>query len=256
MGKQQRTSDDYSTVHLPTACDSCVSSIINMLLLGARRALALPGARGVLRRLATAPDVERDLAAASSFVRARGHTNAVTDRILAELSDPGWGVPKGGLHKFVVSLAGRWEVGEDAGLESLATSIKRQMALEGGKATVRVWVLPPAGERPILCSALEGMSLRDVVESGEDDGSALLSEYLECACSGVAACSTCHVYVGEEWSARVPVSEVEQDMLDLAYEPTALSRLGCQITLSPELDGLEIRLPRGANNLFDDIPFG
>eukprot|EP00965_Chrysotila_dentata_P220872 6192043-Pleurochrysis_carterae.AAC.2 len=34
------------------------------------------------------------------------------------------------------------------------------------------------------------------------------------------------------------------------------SRLGCQIVLSPELDGLQLRLPMGANNMFDHIPFG
>jgi 2Fe-2S ferredoxin len=83
-----------------------------------------------------------------------------------------------------------------------------------------------------------------------------LGEYLECACSGVMACSTCHVVVAPEWFSRVGApDEAEQDMLDLAYEPQATSRLGCQLVLTPNLDGLVVHLPRSANNLMDPIPF-
>ena len=69
-------------------------------------------------------------------------------------------------------------------------------------------------------------------EYGDGQGSDLLSEYLECACSGVMACSTCHVYVESEETRCVlgDPSEDEEDMLDLAFErKDALSRLGCQI---------------------------
>uniref|UniRef100_A0A7S0PYF3 2Fe-2S ferredoxin-type domain-containing protein n=1 Tax=Coccolithus braarudii TaxID=221442 RepID=A0A7S0PYF3_9EUKA len=198
-----------------------------------------------------------DMEAAARFIRSRGHSDAVTQRILKELSDPGWAVPKGDMHKFVVSLAGRWEVGEDAGLESLALSIVRQLALEGGSNKLHVWIRPPSGERPFKCEAFEGMTLRDICISGEDEGSLLLKEYLECACSGVMACSTCHVYVGDKWvDSLPPIPDEEEDMLELAYERSDSSRLGCQIILSAALDGLEISLPKGANNMFDDIPFG
>ena len=79
---------------------------------------------------------------------------------------------------------------------------------------------------------------------------------LECACSGVMACSTCHVYIAPGWFERVgPPGEDEQDMLDLAHEPRDTSRLGCQLVLRPDLEGLVVEVPRGANNLFDHIPF-
>ena len=90
----------------------------------------------------------------------------------------------------------------------------------------------------------------------EANGAALLSEHLECACSGVMACSTCHVHVDAEWFAAVgPPSEAEEDMLDLAFDRRDISRLGCQLQLKPELEGLVVRLPSDANNLFDHIPF-
>ena len=58
------------------------------------------------------------------------------------------------------------------------------------------------------------------------------------------------------WFQRVgPPDEDEQDMIDLAYDPSPTSRLGCQIVLSADLDGLVLRLPRGANNIMDSIPF-
>ena len=94
------------------------------------------------------------------------------------------------------------------------------------------------------------MSLKDVAEHGEGPGAALLAEVLECACSGVMACSTCHVYVDRDsWDTVGAPSEEEQDMIDLAHEPGPYSRLGCQILLTPEMGGARILLPSGANNL-------
>ena len=50
-------------------------------------------------------------------------------------------------------------------------------------------------------------------------------------------------------------SEEEEDMLDLAYDRRDTSRLGCQLQLRPELEGMRVSLPAGANNMFDHIPF-
>ena len=67
---------------------------------------------------------------------------------------------------------------------------------------------------------------------------------LEGACEGQMACSTCHVIVAREWFDRLkPASEEEEDMLDLAAGAVRTSRLSCQILLTPELDGLEVRIP-------------
>ncbi|GEO79933.1 ferredoxin family 2Fe-2S iron-sulfur cluster binding protein [Pararhodospirillum oryzae] len=67
---------------------------------------------------------------------------------------------------------------------------------------------------------------------------------LEGACEGSLACSTCHVIVDPEWIDRLPEArEEEEDMLDLAFGLTRTSRLGCQIRMTEELDGLTVRLP-------------
>jgi 2Fe-2S ferredoxin len=63
-------------------------------------------------------------------------------------------------------------------------------------------------------------------------------------CGGACACATCHVHVAPEWREKLPpASELERDMLAFAQEPDADSRLACQITVTPELDGLVVRLP-------------
>ena len=76
---------------------------------------------------------------------------------------------------------------------------------------------------------------------------------LEGACEGSLACSTCHVVVPEEWFDKLDEpSEDEEDMLDLAFGLTETSRLGCQIIMSPDLDGLEIQLPAATRNMMVD----
>ena len=73
---------------------------------------------------------------------------------------------------------------------------------------------------------------------------------IEGACEGGMACSTCHVIVDPDWFDRLePASEEEEDMLDLAFGLARTSRLGCQITMTDELDGLVVRLPNETNNL-------
>lgn len=72
---------------------------------------------------------------------------------------------------------------------------------------------------------------------------------IEGACEGSLACSTCHVIVEPEWYELLPdASEDEEDMLDLAFGLSKTSRLGCQLIMTEELDGLTVRLPAGARN--------
>ena len=67
---------------------------------------------------------------------------------------------------------------------------------------------------------------------------------LEGACEGSLACSTCHVIVDDEDFDRLAEpTEAEEDMLDLAFGLTRTSRLGCQIIITEELDGLTVSLP-------------
>lgn len=70
------------------------------------------------------------------------------------------------------------------------------------------------------------------------------------ACEGTLTCSTCHLIFKEDDFNRLPEKpgDEELDMLDLAYELTDNSRLGCQIVLTKELNGLEVRVPSTIND--------
>jgi len=87
-----------------------------------------------------------------------------------------------------------------------------------------------------------GLSLLEVAHRHNID--------LEGACEGSLACSTCHVIIDPTWFESLPEpSEDEEDMLDLAFGVTKTSRLGCQIRLTEELDGIIVRVPASSRNL-------
>ena len=68
---------------------------------------------------------------------------------------------------------------------------------------------------------------------------------IEAACEGSLACATCHMVVeDQDWYEKLdPPSEDEEDMLDLAFDLRKCSRLGCQIIMDEEKDGLTVALP-------------
>ena len=67
---------------------------------------------------------------------------------------------------------------------------------------------------------------------------------IDADCGGACACATCHVYVEPDWLEATGVrEEMEEDMLDFAFDVRDNSRLSCQIKVSPELDGLTVRVP-------------
>ncbi|XP_045541018.1 adrenodoxin [Papilio machaon] len=70
------------------------------------------------------------------------------------------------------------------------------------------------------------------------------------ACEGTVTCSTCHVILKPEDFKKLPeeASDEERDMLDLAFGLSETSRLGCQIILSKEQDGLEVKVPETIND--------
>jgi 2Fe-2S ferredoxin len=72
------------------------------------------------------------------------------------------------------------------------------------------------------------------------DVSGILAE-----CGGNAMCATCHVYVAEDWLARLPAMGGDEDALldGAAAERRPNSRLSCQIKLAADLDGLVLDLP-------------
>jgi ferredoxin len=67
---------------------------------------------------------------------------------------------------------------------------------------------------------------------------------LACECGGAVICATCHVIVSPEWFGELeePI-EAERDMLDAIDGRQPTSRLGCQVVLTDELDGLEFTVP-------------
>ena len=67
---------------------------------------------------------------------------------------------------------------------------------------------------------------------------------LEGACGGELACSTCHLIFEQDIYDKLPEMEEEEvDMLDLAFEVTDTSRLGCQILVTEEMDGMTVTIP-------------
>lgn len=76
---------------------------------------------------------------------------------------------------------------------------------------------------------------------------------IEGACEGSLACSTCHVIVDAKYFELLQTpTEDEEDMLDLAFGLEETSRLGCQIVMTEELDGLVVRLPKATRNAMKD----
>ncbi|KAA0203571.1 hypothetical protein HAZT_HAZT007335 [Hyalella azteca] len=73
---------------------------------------------------------------------------------------------------------------------------------------------------------------------------------IEGACEASLACCTCHVYVEEPYFERLDEPDVkEEDLLDMAPFLAENSRLGCQILLRKDLDGMLVRLPVGTRNM-------
>ena len=93
--------------------------------------------------------------------------------------------------------------------------------------------------------APEGLSLLEIARQNDID--------IEGACEGSLACSTCHVIVdGDDFERLEEPTEDEEDMLDLAFGLTRTSRLGCQIILTEELDGMTVTLPQETHNMLLD----
>lgn len=71
---------------------------------------------------------------------------------------------------------------------------------------------------------------------------------IEGACGGVCSCATCHVHIDPAWTELVgPPNDFEAALLELEDQFKLCSRLGCQVKLTPELDGLKVRVATGAS---------
>ncbi|MBC7951873.1 MAG: 2Fe-2S iron-sulfur cluster binding domain-containing protein [Rhodospirillaceae bacterium] len=104
--------------------------------------------------------------------------------------------------------------------------------------------IQPDGAR-LEVEAPEGLSVLEIAHRNKIE--------LEGACEGSLACSTCHIVVAPEWYDKVnPATEDEEDMLDLAFGLTSTSRLGCQIIMKQDLDGLVVSVPAATRNMMVD----
>lgn len=137
----------------------------------------------------------------------------------------------------------------EAGLKSLAEAVKNELKRNHHQSTIpeiSIHIEAPHQKVFLDLKVREGDSFYQLARHNEE-----VSELLECACSGIAACSTCHVIVDPEYFIRLPPAEEnELDMLDLAWGVTETSRLGCQIRFNKAIDGLRVTIPEEANNLF------
>ena len=140
-----------------------------------------------------------------SFLLSLGYTKEVSQGIINALLQNG--ISPNMLFGMVKTLAGRYEIGEDAGLDALADSVKAEQLTKHGMKKVRIVCLPSTGwsspsndadddaslpiipsmDRAFVVEATEGTTLADVAKFGTSDNCDVLGEYLECACSGIMA---------------------------------------------------------------------
>ena len=102
----------------------------------------------------------------------------------------------------------------------------------------------------------QGKDIKTVEANDGDDILSIAHEYdidLEGACEGSIACSTCHVILEEDvFDQLEEPCDDENDMLDLAFGLTDTSRLGCQVHVTRNLDGLVVQLPSATRNMYVD----
>ena len=76
---------------------------------------------------------------------------------------------------------------------------------------------------------------------------------MEGACESSLACSTCHCILDDNtYDELEEPCEEEEDLLDLAYGLTHTSRLGCQISVTRDMEGMTVKLPSATRNFWVD----
>jgi len=148
-----------------------------------------------------------------------------------------------------VSVANLKSIGVN-GLGELSKSVKQELLKNSGNIFVgTVHIHVPHHNFSFDIQMEEGHTFMNAATEGIERE--VLGEYLECSCGGFMSCASCHVILDEESFAKLsPPTEAECDMLDLAFEPTETSRLGCQVKMSKDLDGMNVTIPAGVNNLW------
>lgn len=100
----------------------------------------------------------------------------------------------------------------------------------------KITFIQPDGTQAVV-EAEAGMTVMEAAKTADVPG-------IEAECGGACACATCHVYVDADWRDKTGSAEnMEEDMLDFAFDVREESRLSCQIRVTDELDGLIVRVP-------------
>ena len=100
----------------------------------------------------------------------------------------------------------------------------------------KITFIQPDGKQETV-SADNGMTVMEAAKKNLVAG-------IEAECGGACACATCHVYIDAAWRAKAGKPEdMEEDMLDFAFDVREESRLSCQIKVTDALDGLVLRIP-------------
>lgn len=104
-------------------------------------------------------------------------------------------------------------------------------------ATITVTFVEQSGREVTVDDAATGQSLMLVAKDNDVDG--ILGE-----CGGGCACATCHVYVEPEWQAVLGPPDILEEMTleGVAHIMQEDSRLGCQVLLRDDMDGLRVRV--------------
>lgn len=100
----------------------------------------------------------------------------------------------------------------------------------------KITFIQPDGTTQVI-EATVGQTVMEAAKINEIAG-------IEAECGGACACATCHVYVADEWREKTgQPSEMEEDMLDFAFDVSEASRLSCQIKVTDDLDGAVFKVP-------------
>ena len=100
----------------------------------------------------------------------------------------------------------------------------------------KITFIDAAGQHRVVEAEIGSTVMENAIKNGVPG--------IEAECGGACACATCHVYVDEAWRAKAGKPEqMEEDMLDFAFDVRPSSRLSCQIKVKAELDGLVVTVP-------------
>ncbi|MDC9701783.1 MAG: 2Fe-2S iron-sulfur cluster-binding protein [Alphaproteobacteria bacterium] len=100
----------------------------------------------------------------------------------------------------------------------------------------QIFFVQPDGTR-IRVEAVDGLTVMESAIRHRIPG-------IDAECGGACSCATCHIYVGEEWADKTGgPSDMEEYMLDFAFDVRETSRLSCQMNVCNEWDGLVVHVP-------------